>query len=92
MEKHAGFYLSFVRAVTKPLRLAFGNGLIAAYRLKLPGVEPDVPKMRRRGAFSHFRPCRASARPRSQKQKSIRAAVIFGAGSFKLADFCAGKA
>ena len=35
MEKHAGFHLSFVRPVAKPLRLAFGNGLIAAYRLRL---------------------------------------------------------
>ena len=32
-----------------------------------------MPKMGRRGGFSHFRPCRALARLRAQKQKIIRA-------------------
>ena len=59
--------------------------------VKLPGSKTDVLKKRLRGAFSHFYPCRAEVRLRYQKQKFIRAAVIFGACSFKRADFCAGK-
>ena len=51
-----------------------------------------MPKMGRRGGFSHFRPCRALARLQAQKQKFIRADTVLGASSLKQADFCVGKA
>ncbi len=37
-----------------------------------------MPKTGRRGGFSHFRPCRASARLRTQKQKFIHACLNSG--------------
>ena len=55
-------------------------------------VEPDMPKMGRRGDFSHFCSCRALARLRTQKQKFIHADTVLGAGSLKQTDFCVGKA
>ena len=60
--------------------------------LKQSGVEPDMPKTGRRGDFSHFCPCRALARLRTQKQKFIHADTVFGASSLKQNDFCVGKA
>jgi len=51
-----------------------------------------MPKMGRRGGFSHFYPCRALARLQAQKQKFIRADTVLGAGSLKQTDFCVGKA
>ena len=60
--------------------------------LKQSEVEPDMPKTGRRGDFSHFRPCRALARLRTQKQKFIHADTVLGAGSLKQTDFCVGKA
>jgi len=51
-----------------------------------------MPKTGRRGDFSHFRPWRALARLRSQKQKFIHADTVFGASSLKQNDFCVGKA
>ena len=51
-----------------------------------------MPKMGRRGDFSHFCPCRALARLRTQKQKFIHADTVFGASSLKQNDFCVGKA
>ena len=61
-------------------------------RFKQAGVEPDMPKTGRRGDFSHFRPWRALARLRSQKQKFILVDIVFGASSLKQNDFCVGKA
>ena len=50
--------------------------------VKLPGSEADVPKKRRRGAFSHFYPCRAapacglkSKNPSASQSFSVRAAL-----------------
>jgi hypothetical protein len=60
--------------------------------IKQSEVEPDMPKMERRGDFSHFCPCRALARLRTQKQKFIHADTVLGAGSLKQTDFCVGKA
>ena len=60
--------------------------------IKQSEVEPDMPKMGRRGDFSHFCPCRALARLRTQKQKFIHADTVLGAGSLKQTDFCVGKA
>ena len=66
--------------------------MFALRLLKQSGVEPDMPKTGRRGDFSHFCPCRALARLRTQKQKFIRADTVLGAGSLKQTDFCVGKA
>ena len=76
---------------------AQGN-LIAALFLpcmpKLPGAEADMPKMYRHGGLSLFYPWCALAHLRPQKQKFIRAAILFllGARSFQREGFRAGKA
>ena len=81
-----GVYLSRQKSV------ALNRVVFALRLLKQSGVEPDMPKTGRRGDFSHFCPCRALARLRSQKQKSIHADTVFGASSLKQNDFCVGKA
>ena len=71
-------------------QLIFGKNSVTL--VKQSGVEPDMPKTGRRGDFSHFCPCRALARLRTQKQKFIHADTVFGASSLKQNDFCVGKA
>ncbi len=70
----------------------FGHINLKFHAIKQSEVEPDMPKMGRRGDFSHFCPCRALARLRTQKQKFIHADTVLGAGSLKQTDFCVGKA